>query len=125
MRRETEREDFGACKFRHSRFMRCRIERLTMTLRDIEAQLETVLPRLRAHGVAKLSVFGSVAQGVARADSDIDFLVEFAPPSTSDTYFGTLFLLEDVFQRKIDLVEPSTLHARIREKVIAEAIRVA
>lgn len=98
---------------------------LAMTLREIEAQLEAILPKLRAQGVAKLSVFGSVAHGVARPDSDIDFLVEFAPPSTSDTYFGTLFLLEDAFQRKIDLVEPSTLHTRIRDQVIAEAIRVA
>ncbi len=83
------------------------------------------MPSLRQQGVAKLSVFGSVAAGTARADSDIDFLVEFAPPSTSDTYFNALFLLEDAFHRKIDLVEPATLHPRIRDRVLSEAIRVA
>lgn len=96
-----------------------------MDLREVQNRIVEVLPALREHGVAKLSVFGSVACGTATDSSDIDFLVEFAPPSTSDTYFGALFLLEDAFQRKIDLVEPETLHPRIRDRVLSEAIQVA
>lgn len=96
-----------------------------MNVREVQAQIDSVLPLLREQGVEKLSVFGSVAEGTANAASDIDFLVEFSPPSTSDTYFGALFLLEDAFNRKIDLVEPATLHPLIRDRVIAGAIRVA
>ncbi len=33
----------------------------------------------RTHGIRKLSLFGSLLKGTARADSDIDLLVEFEP----------------------------------------------
>src|SRR6266700_4802032 len=35
----------------------------------------------RAHGIRRLSLFGSVLKGVFRPDSDVDFLVEFVPGS--------------------------------------------
>jgi predicted nucleotidyltransferase len=43
--------------------------------------------RLSELGVAALSVFGSVARGDARPDSDIDLLVDFNGPATFDTTF--------------------------------------
>jgi uncharacterized protein len=33
----------------------------------------------RRHKIRRLSLFGSTARGIARPDSDIDLLVEFAP----------------------------------------------
>lgn len=80
---------------------------------------------LRELGVSSLSVFGSFARGEPTESCDLDVLVEFDGPTTSDKYFGVLFLLEDTFHRRVDLAEPDTLHPLIRDRVISEAVRVA
>ena len=62
----------------------------------------------RKHLVRQLEVFGSAADGSFKPEtSDLDFLVDYLPEAAGkfdDTYFGLLFDLEDLFQRKIDLV---------------------
>lgn len=53
----------------------------------------------RRYGVRRLGLFGSVARGEERADSDIDFLVEFenlGPEHMADRYFG---FIEDAIRR--------------------------
>ncbi len=64
------------------------------------------------HHVKRLSIFGSGATGDLRADSDLDFLVEFrqlSPSAHADAYFGLLADLETVFGRSIDLLEKSAI----------------
>lgn len=62
----------------------------------------------RKYGVKTLEVFGSAAEGSWDLErSDLDFLVEFLPVDEAriaPDYFGLLHALEDLFQRKIDLV---------------------
>jgi len=48
------------------------------------ARLEGVLPLLgERFGVARIGIFGSIARGEDRPDSDVDILVEFAPGETT------------------------------------------
>jgi uncharacterized protein len=72
--------------------------------------------------VEKLELFGSATDASFDPDrSDLDFLVEFLPLKTgqhADAYFGLLFGLEDLFNRKIDLAMPSA----IRNPYLLEAI---
>jgi predicted nucleotidyltransferase len=93
---------------------------------------DEVLAILRAHredlrrmGARSLSLFGSTARDEARADSDIDLLVEFAEPATFDAFMDLKFYLEDLLGRPIDLVTSKALKARIRPSVEREAILVA
>lgn len=44
-------------------------------------RLRAIAPELRAQGVERLWVFGSVARGEARAGSDVDLCAEFRPRS--------------------------------------------
>ena len=56
------------------------------------------------YGVTGLALFGSTARDTARSDSDIDILVSFKGPATSERYFGVQFYLEDQFGQPVDLV---------------------
>jgi predicted nucleotidyltransferase len=63
----------------------------------------------KRYGVARLEMFGSAADGTFDPKtSDLDFLVTFGPPAAgmdaADQYFGLLFDLQELFQRRIDLV---------------------
>ncbi len=76
------------------------------------------------YGVTQLALFGSTARNVARIDSDIDILVAFDGPATSERYFGVQFYLEDLYGCQIDLVTEKALRAELRPFIEKEAVRV-
>ena len=64
------------------------------------------------HKVKKLYAFGSALTPHFTKDSDIDFIVDFEPLDVShyaDNYFNLKFALEDVFKRRIDLLEEKNI----------------
>jgi uncharacterized protein len=75
-------------------------------------------------GVTSLRLFGSFARGTAREDSDVDVLVGFTGPVTSDQYFGVQFYLEDLLGRAVDVVSETALRQRLRPYVERDAIAV-
>ena len=75
-------------------------------------------------GVRSLALFGSRARGQARADSDVDVLVEFDGPANSARYFGLQFFLEDLVNHPVDLVTRRALRPQLRPFVERDAIDV-
>lgn len=91
-----------------------------------EALVEAAAPVLRRlaeeSGYGNLAVFGSVARGEARHDSDIDLLVK-APAGTST--FGFIKfkqLIEQVLGRQIDLIDYGGLKAKLDDDIRREAV---
>ena len=76
------------------------------------------------YGVTELAIFGSTARDMARVDSDIDVLIAFDGPATSDRYFGVQFYLEDLLGRPVDLVTQKALRAELRPGIEREALHV-
>ena len=74
---------------------------------------------LRAMGILKIGIFGSYLRGNPTSGSDIDLLVTL-DNSSFDAYMDVKFLLEDLFQCKVDLVLEKTLKPRLRPYVLAE-----
>lgn len=96
-----------------------------MKRQEVLDRLAAALPELeRRYGVRSLSLFGSLARGDERADSDVDVLVTFDGPATSANYFGVQFHLEDLLGRPVDLVTDAALRAELRPHVDRDAIRV-
>lgn len=75
--------------------------------------------------VRTLSVFGSVARGEAGDASDIDLLVEFDRPVGLFHFVTVKERLESLLDLPVDLVTPRGLKAPLRDRVLAEARRVA
>ena len=61
--------------------------------------------RLRAAGAAYATVFGSLARGEARPDSDIDVAVSFGKPMSSDLRLAVTGIVADAAARSVDLVD--------------------
>ena len=92
-----------------------------------EEILETLrrhMAEIRAHGVARLAVFGSCVRGDERPNSDVDVLVAFEGPTTFDKYFDLKFWLEDLLARPVDLVTENALRPEIAPEVNKEAVHV-
>ncbi|PZF86323.1 nucleotidyltransferase domain-containing protein [Jiangella anatolica] len=91
-----------------------------------EVLLDAAAPILKAiateHGYSRLAVFGSIARHEARADSDIDLLVE-APEGTSSFGFVRFKqLLEQVLGREIDLVSYGGLKPKLDDDIRGDAV---
>lgn len=85
---------------------------------------DTELARFcEANRIRRLRLFGSALRGTARADSDVDLLVEFSP----DARVGLIRLaalereLGDLLGRAVDLRSPADLSRHFRERVLREA----
>jgi predicted nucleotidyltransferase len=77
---------------------------------------------IRALGVSRLALFGSVLHGQPRLDSDIDVLVEFAPGTkTYDRFLALSDLLEHHLGRRVELVTTEALSPFIGPRILAEA----
>ena len=83
------------------------------TREEILRQLEEHAGHLRRLGVRRIGLFGSYLRGTAEPGSDLDFLVELERPSFDD-YMDTKFLLEEIFDRKVDLVTDKALKPALR-----------
>jgi hypothetical protein len=62
-----------------------------------------------------------VARGEARPESDLDILVEMEPGRSLMDHIALMQDLEDLLQRKVDVVSEKALHWYIRDRVLAEA----
>lgn len=83
-----------------------------MTARLILRTLKAHSADLERYGVVRIGLFGSAAHGTVRKESDLDFLVTFRRPSFDD-YMDLKFFLEDLFDRKVDLVEDQALRPEL------------
>lgn len=86
-----------------------------------ESTIAPVKSRLLAAGVDRLGVFGSVARGEANDASDVDIFVSFRPDArTYDNLFTVGEALEEVFQRRVDLVTEDSLSPYFGPRIRAE-----
>ncbi len=92
------------------------VTRETLRLRKAE-----ILKLAERHGARNIRVFGSVARGENREDSDIDLLVDLEEGRNLFDLGGFLMDLRDLLGPRVDLVAARSLHRYIRERVLAEA----
>jgi hypothetical protein len=92
---------------------------LGLRVRRHRAQLITAAA---AHGVTNLRVFGSIARGEDRPDSDVDLLADL-PPDLGLLGLGRVRVeLEEILNAHVDLVPARDLKPCVRERVASELV---
>ena len=89
------------------------------------ATLRAHEPELKAAGVVRLRLFGSVARGDHGADSDVDILVDFDQSNGGVSLLDLVRLenrLTDLLGVRVDLVQGKSLKARVRCNAEREAV---
>ena len=93
-----------------------------MKFDEFHNKREAILQIARRHGATNVRVFGSVSRGEARADSDIDFLVDLERGRSLLDLGGLLMDLQEFLGCPVDVVTEKGLRLRIRERVLREAV---
>lgn len=94
-----------------------------MLLDQLIQHREAIHAACRRYGARRVRVFGSVARGEERPDSDIDLLVDL--PAGYDLFGQRMPLaarLAEITGRKLDLIPEHELNRHMREAVLNEAV---
>lgn len=88
----------------------------------IENKKKDIQKLAEQHGVRRLRIFGSVARGDSRPDSDVDFLVLFDEDRSLLDQASLLVDLQDLLGVKVDVVSEAGINPRMRDRILSEAI---
>jgi predicted nucleotidyltransferase len=83
------------------------------------AEIEQIAAR---HGAYNIRVFGSVARGEDRPDSDVDFLIDAGPQTSSWFPAGLVLDLETLLGRRVEVVTEKALSPYVRAQILEEAV---
>ena len=91
---------------------------------EILERLKGCEAELRARGVAHAALFGSVARGDDRPDSDIDIMVEIAPDARMDVfrYIGIVQMIKTLFPAGVDVSNRDAQKPHVRPSAERDAI---
>jgi len=96
-----------------------------MVTKDILRQKREDIRRIAAkHGVSRIRVFGSVARGQAKPDSDLDLLIDVGPTTSSWFPAGLILDLENLLGCRVEVVTEKGLNPQLREQVLSEAMPI-
>jgi predicted nucleotidyltransferase len=93
---------------------------------DAEARVKQkraeILRIATKHGASNVRIFGSVARGEARFDSDVDVLVDLEPGRSLLDHVALQLELEELLGCRVDVVTERGLKPGIRERVLQDAV---
>ena len=94
-----------------------------MPLQNLLTQKREEIINLAAkYDAVNVRIFGSVARGDDRPDSDINFLVDVQRQWSLFDHIGLIQDLEDFLGRKVNLLTAANIRDFCRDRILTEAI---
>lgn len=76
---------------------------------------------IRSFGVRRLGLFGSFVRNQQNKSSDVDLLVDFDPEKKNfDNFMNLTFLLENIFNRRVEVVTTESLSPYLKPHILKE-----
>ena len=88
----------------------------------LQEKREEILHLAAKHGASNVRLFGSVARGEDRPDSDVGFLVELEADRSLLDRVALIQDLEDLLGRKVDVATVKGLRDVWRDRILQEAV---
>jgi predicted nucleotidyltransferase len=95
---------------------------MNYSIKLLKNKRKDILHIASKYGARNVRIFGSLARGEAREDSDIDFLVDMESGRSLFDLGGLLMDLQNLLSQKVDVVTEKGLRPRIRDRVLKEAL---
>jgi predicted nucleotidyltransferase len=94
-----------------------------MTLEEFLKEKRAEIMKIAVkHGAKNIRIFGSAVRGEATPESDIDFLVDAGPDTSSWFPAGLILDLQELLGCRVEVVTERGLNPHIREHVLREAV---
>lgn len=94
------------------------------TKQNLIKHRDQILRLASNYGINRVRIFGSTARGEANKNSDIDLLVNFSEGRSLFDLIAFKNDVEDLLNRKVDVVSENSLHWYIKDMVIQEAVEI-
>jgi predicted nucleotidyltransferase len=93
---------------------------------DVIDTLRQHEPALRRQGVLHIALFGSVARGEEKPDSDIDILIDIDPDARIGVYdyVGLKEYIAALFDGPVDVVSRTALKPYVKPAALSDAVNV-
>ena len=92
-----------------------------VSIDDLRSRRSEILSLAAHYGARNVRVFGSIARGEDRADSDIDLLVEVERGRSLLDIIGFEQDLSELLGRRVEVLTDEGLSPYIQQKILAEA----
>jgi uncharacterized protein len=94
-----------------------------MTLAErVKEKRQDIIRVAARRGATNVRLFGSLARGEGREESDVDLLVDMEEGRSLVDLSHLLQDMEELIGRPFHIVEPEALHWAIRERILKEAV---
>jgi uncharacterized protein len=101
----------------------CDVKERPVTIEQLLREKRDDIQRIAAkHGAYNVRVFGSVARGEARPESDVDLLIDVGQTTSSWFPAGLILDLEELLGRRVQVVTEKALNPDLRDHVLREAV---
>jgi uncharacterized protein len=90
----------------------------------LASKRDQVLALAASRGAIGVRVFGSVAKGLDREDSDLDLLIDVPRGTSLLRIVGLQQDLEDALGVAVDLCTVAELHPELKARILAEALPI-
>ncbi|MFZ7103262.1 MAG: nucleotidyltransferase family protein [Peptococcaceae bacterium] len=91
---------------------------------EIKHKREAILQVASSYGATNIRVFGSVARGEDKQNSDIDLLINLEEGRSLFDLIDLKNKLEEILDRKVGVVTEESVHWYLKDKIKEEAIEI-